>query len=274
VRVLFLGTAAAEGIPAPFCECDTCAHARRVGGQDIRMRTATLINNDLLIDSGPDIVASAQRLGISLSSVETLLVTHDHMDHWYPENLILRSRTFRSTPVPPLCIFGPEPVTRALAEHPVWSERLEEAGVSVKTVEPGQRWRNGRYDFTALQAAHNGGEGALLYIVADGSKKLLYATDTGPLSEKAWGIIAGAGPFDAVLMDETMGEWETWGEHQSFVTFLEARQRFVENAWMRDGAPFVAFHFSHHANPPHAKLVAYFEPHGVTVAYDGLSLVL
>lgn len=274
LRVLFLGTAAAEGIPAPFCECGICTHARQVGGHDVRMRTATLINNDLLIDFGPDIVASAQRLGISLSGVETLLVTHNHMDHWYPENLILRAHWFRATPVPPLRVFGPETVVGDLLTDARWSQRAEEAMVSAEAVKPGDRWRGGRYQFMALPAAHAGGEGALLYIISDGDRKLFYSTDTGPLSEQAWRMVAQEAPFDAVLMDETLGTWETLGEHQGFDVFLQARQRFADEGWMKDGALFVAFHFSHHANPVHEELVQYFKPHGVTVAYDGLSLVL
>lgn len=272
MNILFLGTAAAEGIPAPFCECDVCQRARRFGGRDVRRRTAALVNNDLLIDFGPDIVASAQQFGISLRDVQTLLVTHAHMDHWYPENLILRTATFRSTPVPPLRLFGPEIVTRFLTEDSTWSRRASAASISVETVAPGQRWQSGAYRIVALPATHAGSDGALLYVIEREGKKLLYATDTGPLSEQAWSIVAREAPFDAVLMDETMGVWETWGEHQSLLTFSGDHQRFVDEGWLQKGAQFVAFHFSHQSNPSHEELVRRFEPHGVIVAYDGLTL--
>ena len=31
MKILYLGTGAAEGVPAVFCNCDTCREARRRG---------------------------------------------------------------------------------------------------------------------------------------------------------------------------------------------------------------------------------------------------
>ena len=42
----FLGTAAAEGIPALFCECAVCKEAREKGGRFIRTRSQALIDDD------------------------------------------------------------------------------------------------------------------------------------------------------------------------------------------------------------------------------------
>ncbi len=38
MELMYLGSAAAEGWPALFCECDACKEAARRGGRDIRMR--------------------------------------------------------------------------------------------------------------------------------------------------------------------------------------------------------------------------------------------
>ena len=50
----FLGTAAAEGFPAVFCNCDFCKEARRLKGKNIRTRSQTIINDDLLLDLPAD----------------------------------------------------------------------------------------------------------------------------------------------------------------------------------------------------------------------------
>ena len=50
----FLGTGAAEGIPAIFCRCAICENARRVKNKEIRMRTGVVIDKTLLIDFSPD----------------------------------------------------------------------------------------------------------------------------------------------------------------------------------------------------------------------------
>ena len=54
MRIKYLGTTAYEGVPSLFCECKNCKLARIKGGRNIRTRCQSLINNDLLIDFGPD----------------------------------------------------------------------------------------------------------------------------------------------------------------------------------------------------------------------------
>jgi phosphoribosyl 1,2-cyclic phosphate phosphodiesterase len=274
MKILFLGTAAAEGVPSPFCDCSTCTHARQAGGRNVRMRTAALLNDDLLFDCGPDLSAAAQRFGLRLSRLETLLITHAHADHWLPSHLFWRGPGFCPTPLRYLRIFGPGPATRRLRGDPHWPELSETGAVSLAAVRAGQRWRSGGYRITALPATHDPDQVCLLYIVSDGAHKVFYATDSGPLSERAWRIVAQEAPFDAVLMEETMGRAPEWSGHHDIATFLEARRRFVREGWLTEGAPFVAFHFSHQSNPPHEELERIFAPHGVVVAHDGLELTL
>jgi hypothetical protein len=150
----------------------------------------------------------------------------------------------------------------------------EKGALSLETVRAGQRWQSGQYQITALPATHHGDQAALLYIIGDGRNKLFYATDSGPLSERAWRLVAQEAPFDAVLMEETMGHTSRWGEHHNAESFLRAHQRFVREGWLTENAQFVAFHFSHQSNPPHDELVRYFAPYGVLVAYDGMELIL
>lgn len=62
MRLTFLGTAAATACPLPFCRCAACTAAREAGGKDCRARSSLLVNQDLLLDLGPDAPASALRL--------------------------------------------------------------------------------------------------------------------------------------------------------------------------------------------------------------------
>ena len=50
MKIQYLGTAAAEGIPAIFCDCKTCQKARKLGGKEIRTRSQAIIDDRLLID--------------------------------------------------------------------------------------------------------------------------------------------------------------------------------------------------------------------------------
>ena len=69
MNLTFLGTAAANAFPEAFCKCANCARARALGGPSLRKRSAALINNDLLIDLGPDIMAASHMHGCSLGEV-------------------------------------------------------------------------------------------------------------------------------------------------------------------------------------------------------------
>ena len=81
MQLTFLGTAAANAYPEAFCQCEHCCLARQIGGKNLRLRASALVNDDLVLDLGPDIHAAAQRHSISLLNVRYCLQTHPHADH-------------------------------------------------------------------------------------------------------------------------------------------------------------------------------------------------
>ncbi|MDE7296530.1 MAG: hypothetical protein K2N84_04615, partial [Clostridia bacterium] len=80
MKVTFLGTGAAEGIPALFCNCEFCKGARKRG--EIRSRSQVLLDGELSIEFPPDAFYHAAAFHIDLSAIKYLLVTHSHMDHF------------------------------------------------------------------------------------------------------------------------------------------------------------------------------------------------
>src|SRR4051812_26031486 len=99
MRVTFLGTAADDPTPEPWCRCTSCEAARRLGGQDVRLRSAPLINDALLLDAGPAPPAAAARLGLGLAAVQAALVTHPHHDHLAPGAFRGRARYWGGRPL-------------------------------------------------------------------------------------------------------------------------------------------------------------------------------
>src|SRR5262249_49424374 len=98
MELLLLGTAAAEGWPAPFCGCEACEKARKWGGPNVRTRSGALIDNELKIDFGPDTVMQLQRSARTLRAVKTILFTHQHSDHFVPSELEWACEPFTHTP--------------------------------------------------------------------------------------------------------------------------------------------------------------------------------
>ena len=83
-KITLLGTGACEGIPAPFCGCDLCRHARQHGGRDVRRRFGVLIDDETMIDFGPDAVDALRHAGADDTKIRRILVTHSHVDHFEP----------------------------------------------------------------------------------------------------------------------------------------------------------------------------------------------
>ena len=124
MRVTVLGTGAADGVPQPFCRCDTCADARARG--QVRAPGGVLIDSTLLVDPLP-LWAAAARAGVDLSQVTTIAISHGHADHWDPAILLFRQWIADGNgpgALPPLRVIGPAAVIASAAD---W-------------VAPGDRW--------------------------------------------------------------------------------------------------------------------------------------
>jgi phosphoribosyl 1,2-cyclic phosphate phosphodiesterase len=270
MQVVVLGSGAAEAIPDPFCRCEVCETARRDGGSEVRGRSAALVNGDLLVDLGPDVISAANRFNIYLGGVRTVLITHCHSDHWLPSNLNWREPGFAATPVVPLTVYGPRD---ALVDIEPYVDRGTD--LSAQVVTAGDRWTAGRYAIAAIPATHGGGLlEALLYVIDDGEHRLFYATDTSSLGQAAWDVLRPLGPMDLILLDETSG-LGTGGEgHHGLEKFLQTRTRLVEEGMLRPQGKLAAHHFSHNGGLTHKALVERLEPYDVLVSYDGMTISL
>ena len=256
--VRLLGTGSADGWPNPFCTCASCT-AERLTGR-LRGQTAALVDDVLLLDCGPDAPHAAQRAGVDLSRLRHVLITHAHPDHCAPAFLLFRAWVGDE----PLDVLGPAPVVE---QARMWV--APGSSVRFRVVAPGQRVAVGGYDVRVLEAAH--GDDAVLYDVAVGSARLLYATDTGPLPDATVGAVRGAA-FDVVLLEETFGDKADHGtDHLHLATFAEQLRRLREVGAVTEGTDVVAVHLSHH-NPPTAELARRLADWGARVVDDGTSL--
>ena len=271
MRLFFLGTAAAEGYPGIFCNCANCRQARLLGGRNLRLRSALLVNDDLLIDFGPDLLASALRFNLSLWSVTTGLVTHAHSDHFFPGNFGMRADAFTGKlPPPNLRLYGPKDVADMLeADFP----DLEALHLESHTVHAFDTWKSGRYTISAYRAFHAVESlEALFYSIDDGRHACLYATDTGLFPEDTRQALTGRS-FDVIILEETLGSGQ-YTQHLGFDTFREQLEWMCKEGLLRPGGRVFAHHMSHSNNPSHEKLEEIFSPQAVEVAYDGLEIVL
>ena len=114
MKLQYLGTAAAEAIPAVFCNCEVCRKSRELGGRHLRTRSQALVNDDLLIDFPCDAYAHALRFGIDYSKIDHCIITHTHGDHLFPwelNHLKLHNQYERGV----FHVFGSEDVEAAIS---------------------------------------------------------------------------------------------------------------------------------------------------------------
>lgn len=263
MEVLLLGTGAADGIPNPFCHCETCTDHRERG--ELRTPTSVLVDGRLLIDPGPEAPRQVSRYGRDLSGLVSIMAGHAHSDHL--DGAVLMHRGWVTDA--PLQVVGPAPVV-------AWSRQWVDAGqggISFTTVTAGDTLEVAGYRVGVLAAAHEAFGEAVCYLIEDDSAALLYATDTGPLPEPTLARLAGR-RVDLVLLEETFGHRRDKGErHLNLATFALTVERLRELGTVDDHTRVVAVHVGHD-NPPLARLQAELAAVGAEVLADGTAITL
>lgn len=262
MRVVLLGTGSADGLPNPWCGCATCEDQRPRGR---RSPTSALVDGRLLLDSGPEAPGQAARLGHSLAGVQLVAIGHAHHDHCDPAFLLYRSWASSQR----LTVVGPAPVIEQVRP---W---VADSGIDVdlRQVTAGEVVATAGYRLTALAANHHAFGEAVLYLVEDGERRLLYATDTGPLPAATVAALAGT-RLDAVLLEETFGSTAGLADgHLHLASFARTVAELREVGAVTDATQLVAVHLSHH-NPPLAELQAELARCGARVHPDGTVLEL
>lgn len=273
MEVKFLGTAAAEGLPAPFCSCDICRQARKNGGKDLRLRSSILIDGVLKVDQPPDTVAQTHKVGVCLDSVRTLLLTHTHEDHLYSDDILLLVPPFSRTYDPPLLIRGPGGIAECLMRSAIHSWSVD--ALDVAPVEPFRQVDlPGGYKAVPLPAHHVPERVCLNYVIeAPGGERILYATDTGFWEDRTFDFLKEAGiRVDVAVVESTNGSAEDDSIHLSAAGTRRMYRRLVEQGTIAPAAPCFATHFSHGGGMLHEDLEESLGAEGIHPAYDGLTM--
>lgn len=273
MRLLFLGTGAAQGYPAVFCRCENCEAARQRGGRSVRRRSAVLVNDDLLLDFGPDVMAAARDERLALHRAQYLLLTHADSDHLHRENFDQHRPRWAQPEIPILHVYGSAATLEHIRAYP-WS--LQEMRVELHVVAPAQTWEMGPYRVTALRARHTEVQQPLFYAVQHGTSALLYATDTGAFHPETWEVLAQLGDggvrFGAVVIEGTSGIRETSPEsgHMNLARCAEHHRLLRQRDLTTPDCRHLATHFSPNGTPLHEETEAFLASHGVHAAYDGM----
>lgn len=269
MKVTYYGTSASEGWPALFCNCRACTLARKYGGKNIRTRSQTLIDRSLLIDFPPDTNYHAQRYGLNLREVRTLLITHSHHDHFFPYDICMRSPGYaQGLDGKPLLMCGNETIWNRFRESASICGDMKQYVAFQLLLPFDEIVTEDGYRITALPADHNPPEQSFIYRIERDGRQILYAHDTGIFPECTWEFMK-RWHFDFVSMDCT-ALTRDWREgHMGFAAVDEVRNRLREMRCINEKTVFVLNHFAHYGDFTHDKICEMERPKGYEVAYDG-----
>ncbi|MYI98267.1 MAG: hypothetical protein F4104_01230 [Gemmatimonadetes bacterium] len=286
MNLTFLGTAAAPSMPIPFCTCMVCSEARRIGGKNLRRRSSMVINDDLLVDIGPDIATASFQHRISLAGIGLCIQTHPHTDHLDIGFILARHAEYGTTVSGDLLLGGSDETLHAIdalvrqqsAYGSLFDPKTQSAlNLKILSSKPFESYRMGDYRVTGYPANHGNDQGFLLYSIELGDQAVFYGTDTSVLSEAVWEHLQRARiRYDVVILDHTYGI----GFESRPAALLASKDvaahadRFREHGLLKDGGVVYATHLSHEGNLEHDELDEYARGHGYRLAYDGLRLQL
>ena len=276
MKITYLGTAAAEGWPAVFCNCEYCAKAREQGGKNLRTRSQSLINGDLLVDFPADTYAHMLKNGFDLSAVKYCFITHSHIDHCVPIDLLFRLESCYAHEMtePKMDYYGNE---AALARLDYFTKGISEEWngqpVDGHLVKAFETVCAGDYEVTPLPAFHAAGENAFVYLIKQGGKTLLYLHDTGLLPDKSVEYLAlNKITADLISYDCTYVALPGAGGHLGLDTAQIQRKILADIGVSAKKTVSVINHFSHNGKLIYDELATLAERLGFITSYDGLTL--
>lgn len=282
MELLYLGTAAAEAVPALFCTCPACKHAWQAGGKEVRTRAGSLIDGVLKLDFGPDSYMQLLKNRLDYTRVHSVLITHTHDDHLLVGDIAYRHRGFAHLPEndPPMTLYGNERLGTRLAPH--LNDRI-----AFQRVKPFETVQIEGYAVTPLEAVHwlsdapgagwpvvfenrayTRAEEALFYLIEKDGESILYAHDTDEFTPADMEFLAGK-KIDLISLDCTNGRLDcNYIGHMGAKDNLRMRERLLANGAADEHTLFVANHFSHNG------LLSYEEMEkllpGFLVSYDSM----
>ena len=200
----------------------------------VRGQTSVLVDGRLLLDLGPTVGVAAAAHRISLRDVDTVCVTHRHVDHHFSQAWVWR---YWARDARPLTVVAPPLVLADAAPH------LDE--LTAVAAQPGDVHEVNGFVIRPVDANHP--EDAVLYDVtgSDGTR-FLYATDTGVLPDETVEALRDRA-FHVVAL-ELAGT--PIPSHLTLDTWPQQVQRLRDVGAVTAETDVVAIHVGHDNPPP------------------------
>ena len=277
----FLGTGAGD---ANFGAPD----AAQMSPKDLRRYACNYLAPDLLIDFNDHTPGALDEYDIDPGSIEYLLVSHGHYDHFQPLEII----RFAASLPHPLKVYGNSMVVDALefCRENLFDEdtgrfvaRQGSYNLETTRLALGSRIAVGEVRVTAVLSNHFMNkpysimeQQALNFLVEVGGKKMFYGLDSSYMIPQTLALLAGT-HLDLAILDATFGPLEidpAKSGHHNWAMLDETLAELRAAGCIDEDTVIVADHLSTGSVGPHDEVADEQASRGITLAYDGLTLPL
>ena len=280
MNITILGSGAL-GYPLAFCNCDNCKRARVVKGKSIRKMASILINNEMIVDLGPDTQTAMTMYDKDMGNIKYILQTHIHNDHYFAQHLITRipymsmkNQHLLHIYAHPNCL---KIMSDRISEHEdadlISEEGQEKLVVKSNSISPGDVIEFNGYKIKAIDTDHDSKHGSILYLIEYNNKTLFYATDTRELTENALNELKNT-KLDVLIMDHTFGDVNYSFSHLNRDLFIKQINILRDMGIVDDNTLIYGTHISHDGNGIHEEIDAIAKIYKYRIAYDGMEINL
>lgn len=240
-----------------------------------------MIDDDLVIDFGPDLDSASRDFGIVLADVRWVLQTHPHADHILPLHAVARGVSWGAEGAKPLEWFGAQSSIDTIVNGigksaPKMDMAVNDSAPVVKlrltTIHSWQEITFGSYRVQTIAANHDPDVDPMLFAIEKNGRRLLWASDTTRLPEETWPRIAELGwKFDVVVFDHNDGFTRPsspthMGSDAAIAEFTHLKSLGIATEETR----LFGTHIAHHSNSTHEVESARARALGYDIAFDGL----
>lgn len=272
MKLTFYGTAAAEGFPALFCECDSCTKARKLKGKNFRTRSQSLVNDDLLIDYPADTYLHVLNHGLQLHKIQHIIITHSHSDHLYVEDIVMRKPGFSNLKNPlPLNIYGSSIVIEKLLANNNIKEMTDNNILVLNKMTAFNPVKIKDYKVTPLEADHQSAKEPFIYLIEQQGKTILYAHDTGYFPDSTMEYLEKTKPnINFATFDCCYSLRHKDKGHMGFDEVLTMKERLEKIGVINKDTMCCVNHFSHNNGELYKDMSKHSKKYGFITSYDGL----
>lgn len=279
MKIQYLGTAAAERIPAVFCNCPTCQKALKLGGKNIMTHSQVLLDDTLLVDLSCNTWQHFMKLGKTLESIGHVLFTHSHSDHFSIDEILMRSTGMaKDVTTDTLHIYASGDVIEIIEKRlALCSEKKRDqmlGRIEMHRLEYYVPTEVCGFTVTPFPATHAGEENAMIFLIEKDGKALFYGNDTGIFTEEIDDYLAkNKKHVDLLSLDCTKGDQPfTYAHHMSMAEGRIVADRFFAKGILDEKSLLYYTHFSHNCQNVHDELEEIAKDYGFSITHDGFTI--